>query len=80
MKKKLLITLIAVVTITLSATAARAASEMSTIAKTNDGTWVQKFTDGDTDCYVVERHTDSLYPIAATSESNGVAISCVRTK
>ena len=52
--------------------------KMDVVAETNDGTWVQSFTDNDNRCYVLERHASGW--IGKASDVNTVAISCVRMK
>ena len=78
MNKKIIIALIAIVALVLAPISVYAYNKMTVVAETNDGTWVQSFTDNGNRCYVVERHTSSLYPLAITSDSNAVAISCVK--
>lgn len=79
MNKILILITIVLISLTVSmSVSVYAYNKISVVAETNDGTWVQTFTDNGNRCYVLERHTSSLYPITNTSDSNALAISCVK--
>lgn len=77
-KKVLAVIAVVLVIMVIVPSVAYAYKKMTVVAETNDGTWVQSFTDNGNRCYVVERHTKSLYPVSATSDSNALSISCVK--
>ncbi len=68
---------IAVLALSVS-TIALAYKKMDVVAETNDGTWVQTFTDNGNRCYVIERNHD--WSLIYNSDTNAMAlsISCVK--